>query len=505
MHNANILMLFAPSFKQFGCDVAKEYLRRNGGGKVYGLCTGLIEVKRYVEKELGEDVGHVWYLPAEEKTWLQDDELLKNISLVEQELGPGAVGRIMVADRRVGRGFVRGGVCRPDHIGRYAVRNATTFPQTYVAGLYMLLDKVLRQAKPDCVFLYAVAGAPALALAEICKARGIFFCRLNTPRIGNQYLIDTDPRGRLECVAKSYHKAVEGNLDLAGILPQAKKLLQSFQNNPIPPGYTQRNLAILNNRKPWRTTILALKGNLKYLIKSFIQRRDYSENIRRNWFKALVEWKRKFVPTKYFSSPPSANRPFIYYPLHVEPEASTMVLSPWHTNQESVIEALAKSAPADMLIVVKEHAPMLGLRPRGFYRAISRIPRVVLLGPEHNSLSLIQQASLVTVITGTAAWEAIRLHKPALVIGDSPFLVVGEGVIHEPCLARLAEAISKALNTPPASDLMLALYIAACLSESFEMSPSILWDKYEDHPQNERQAAVNNIVEGILKRECETV
>jgi len=146
---------------------------------------------------------------------------------------------------------------------------------------------------------------------------------------------------------------------------------------------------------------------------------------------------------------------------------------------------------------------MLGKRPRDFYRTISRIPRVILLGPEHNSLLLIQQASLVAVITGTAAWEAMRLGIPALVIGDSPYLAVGEGVVHEPCLANLPEAISTAIAMPPASDQSMELYIAACLHESFEMNPSLLWGKYDDHSSEERQAAVDNFVNGILKREAE--
>jgi hypothetical protein len=174
-----------------------------------------------------------------------------------------------------------------------------------------------------------------------------------------------------------------------------------------------------------------------------------------------------------------------------------MVLSPYHTDQISVIESLAKSAPADMVIVVKEHKPMLGKRPANFYKVISKIPRVILLWPEASSFQIINQSELVAVITGTAAFEAIRLKKPVLVIGDSPFLAIGEGVIHEPCLAKLPEAIAAGILLPPASDSALELYIAACLHESFDMNPSLLWGEYDSHPTGVKKMAANKIANGI--------
>jgi hypothetical protein len=114
----NILILFAPKFEKFGVDVGKEYIRRNGGGKVHGLCAGPESIREYVKKQLGHDAGFFWHLHSEEAHWLSGSQSTNNLVQIDQELGPGAVGRIMVADRRVGRGFVRGGLCRPDNVGK---------------------------------------------------------------------------------------------------------------------------------------------------------------------------------------------------------------------------------------------------------------------------------------------------------------------------------------------------------------------------------------------------
>ena len=122
----------------------------------------------------------------------------------------------------------------------------------------------------------------------------------------------------------------------------------------------------------------------------------------------------------------------------------------------------------------------------------------ILLDTEHNGLELVKKAAVTAVITGTAAWEAMCLHKPVLIIGDSPFFAVGEGFVHEPCLSRLPQAIARTLKTSPALDETIELFIAASLAESFEMPSSLLWGAYDEHSDEEKKSATSAIVEGII-------
>ena len=57
MSGKNLLMLFAPKFNDFGCDVARAFIARCGGGHVHGLCTGPPEVRDHVATELSEYGG----------------------------------------------------------------------------------------------------------------------------------------------------------------------------------------------------------------------------------------------------------------------------------------------------------------------------------------------------------------------------------------------------------------------------------------------------------------
>ena len=72
---------------------------------------------------------------------------------------------------------------------------------------------------------------------------------------------------------------------------------------------------------------------------------------------------------------------YLFVPLHIVPESSTLVLSPYYLNELFIIESLSKSVDANQFIVVKEHWAMIGERPLIFYKKIKKIPNVILISP----------------------------------------------------------------------------------------------------------------------------
>ena len=496
----SLLMLFAPKFDHFGCDVARAFLAKSGGGRVHGLCSGSREVHEHVAAELGAFGGRFWRLEDEELTWLAAPASNDELQAIERDLGPGAFGRIVTGDRRVGRGFVRGGLTRPDRIGRSVSRDPATAAQRYVNGLYRFLQTVLQETEPDVVFCYAVAGAPAVALAEVCRMRGIPFRVLTYTRIGDGHVLDEDAPGRLPLVARRFEQARDGYSPFApSLLAAAREHLKAFRAAPVAP----KSMVVTSMPSHPFSALAAgvrfLLHLMLFCLKEACHGRPPGVQATRQLFKVWITLRRRFERLIHFSPIETLPRDFIYFPLHIDPEASTMVLSPWHTDQLAIIESVAKSAPAHFRIAVKEHAPMLGLRPRGYYRQIARMPRVTLLHPQHSSFDLIAKAALTVTITGTAAWEAILLGRPALIIGDSPFLPIGEGFVYERDLTRFPRAIESALATPPASDEILTLYIAALQSEAFELPMSLLWGDYGAHSADQRHAGSAAIANEIAR------
>ena len=78
--------------------------------------------------------------------------------------------------------------------------------------------------------------------------------------------------------------------------------------------------------------------------------------------------------------------PFVYYPLHSEPERALSIAAPFFTNQIDVITNIAKSLPVGYKLFVKEHPSMTLKRGTGrklsFYKDLLKLPNVKLIHPE---------------------------------------------------------------------------------------------------------------------------
>ncbi len=194
---------------------------------------------------------------------------------------------------------------------------------------------------------------------------------------------------------------------------------------------------------------------------------------------------------------------FIYFTLHVDPEASTMHLSPEFTDQVAVIELLAKRRPLHMNIMVKEHPNMIGRRPPGFYEAIRRLPGVYLINPAIASRELVKRAKLVFTITGTVAWEAIVLQKPAVMLGHFPFLPFATKVGKGLRLAKvdtLADDIQEGLKLKPVPDEELQRFLSLLFEQSFSLSSQLFWGEVSDEIVVQNITMVQDMAAQFMKR-----
>jgi hypothetical protein len=119
--------------------------------------------------------------------------------------------------------------------------------------------------------------------------------------------------------------------------------------------------------------------------------------------------------------PPVPGEKYVLYPIHFQPEASTLVQAPMYLDQLALLEDVAKSLPIGVRLYVKEHVVNTGRWPIEFYDAIRAIPSARLLGPNEPTWPLIQNASAIAVITGTMGWEGLMFGKPVITFGDVYF------------------------------------------------------------------------------------
>jgi hypothetical protein len=142
------------------------------------------------------------------------------------------------------------------------------------------------------------------------------------------------------------------------------------------------------------------------------------------------------------SKKPKDGDKYIFYAMHFEPEASTLVRTPL-SNQIYIIKMLADSLPAGWKLYIKEHPHQFAIvnktrwyqlknihffRNKLFYDEIRQLKSVELINGNLGSKDLIQKAQCIASINGTVAVEAIKYKKPLFLFGhlSTPFGYCGD-------------------------------------------------------------------------------
>ncbi|PWM47156.1 MAG: hypothetical protein DBX47_01050 [Clostridiales bacterium] len=192
----------------------------------------------------------------------------------------------------------------------------------------------------------------------------------------------------------------------------ADSFLTEFEQNSI-----EKQNAVFGFAEPKIEWVYLKLAFLELFDKSYKDKFDYinyelykSHFDRFKFYFRYKKIKKLFTPADY-------NKKYIYYPLHYQPEASTIVCAQKYEKQLIYIDHIAKSLPADTLLYLKEHYVLLGHKEISFYKEIKRYPNVVLVSPWDDGKKLIMNSQAVITLTGTAGWEAMLLRKPVILGG----------------------------------------------------------------------------------------
>jgi hypothetical protein len=151
----------------------------------------------------------------------------------------------------------------------------------------------------------------------------------------------------------------------------------------------------------------------------------------------------------------SSDRPYVYFPLHYEPERTTTPDGAMYRDQLQALGLLRSIVPDEVDIVVKEHPSTFNSRMHGHmgrhprhYQALTRIAGLRLLPSTFPSNQLLSGCVAVATITGTAALEGALMGKPALHFGNPWYQDCPNTLPYDPKLTW--EAILQASISDPA-------------------------------------------------------
>lgn len=392
-------------------------------------------------------------------------------------LGTRKLRKIIAADRELGHGLISGGFYEETPLIKQ-LRNNDKDRWKLIIGMLDYFFCEFERLRPAFVFLNEMTFSWELAMYFAATELGIPCLTLLYLRPTESYMITDNPYDHSDEIENCYQQALHEPATVADTMKKARLIVNNFQNRQSPPlASTQiKNKIQKQTSRAGMLKTLAIDCAKVAAVatgaagtKSFIRQCSAWQILKTNLrvhrtARKILLRKNTFEPFEKYK-----NENYIYYPFHVEPEASIMVRSERFSNQFAFIEQLSKNMPLGYRLLVKEHLPMIGKRPSGFYEQIAKLPDVHLISPFANGFELVKQAQLVCVLTGTSGWEAIQFGKPVLALGDAQYLSIGEGYRKLQDFLNMDSEIEEAMQTPPVSKERLELFVASVLKCQTEL------------------------------------
>ena len=301
---------------------------------------------------------------------------------------------------------------------RYLIYRDYDYCVHTAAGLFAFWEYVFTTYNVDFFYDEVIATLLTYAAYLVGKKTGtgyysLMFMRACGMDLTHHYILN-DPFEKMYDMPEDYASIPVTDEQRA----KAEAFLSGFEEKHSKPAFMS-----FSGKKPkWKAKFFILP--LFYLRQRFFNpfTRDKGSYI---YYKAyehtmdeLVFFFRYLKARKYFNQKADLNKKFVYFPLHMQPEATTIVCAPKYEKQLYFIDSLVKSLPADTMLYVKEHYSFLGIRENSFYEQLKLYPNVVLIDPWEDSIKLIEKSQCVATLTGTAGQEAMLLRHPVFMSGD---------------------------------------------------------------------------------------
>lgn len=287
----------------------------------------------------------------------------------------------------------------------------------YLLRLFVLLKSFLVENKIDVVIGEATP-ANELLTAAVCEWIDVPYYFPITVRVpGDRFAFF---KGRFH--AEFALNKNTSNKERASAEAWAEQFLAAFEQKKPKPSYWYKNNKLPSVQFVWLFKLV------KTLVDEFKYKNSDPTRFDLGWLlkKRVGEvWNRyRLRAVSFHEVALDTKEKFILYPLHKQPESSVDVLGDFYSDQLNLIKQIVRSLPAGYKLYVKEHSNAIGDRPLGFYREIERLPNTKLISPYTDSFILLKLASVVVTISGTMAYEAGLLGRPAITFSKMFFNVL---------------------------------------------------------------------------------
>lgn len=222
--------------------------------------------------------------------------------------------------------------------------------------------------------------------------------------------------------------------------------------------------------------------------------------------------KRKALLDRYtaLSIEPDFTQPYVYFPLHWQPENTTVPMAGRFSDQYMAVKMLSEAIPENYQIYIKENPGQFEwhrasfARYATFYDDFTKVNGVKLVKMESDPFLLIDHSVCVYTITGTVGWEAVIRNKIALVTGQCIWYRGAPGTYNVDSVESIKDIFQKVITKDIYIDKnKLKEFICSLLDRTYEcvVSSAHIERLVDDKEKNINEAA-GAVVNHLFPRGC---
>ncbi|PIB28700.1 hypothetical protein BFP77_08675 [Maribacter sp. 4U21] len=296
---------------------------------------------------------------------------------------------------------------------RYIIRKERALQKKLLVYTYLFYENLFKKGTTH-YFTTGIAYTYNLVSYQVCKDRGIKHISFYGTRISNRTAISLDVTNTFNEVRDMFRRFSVSKVSENMFLP-----IQDFVNRPKQPSYMK------NAINSSTIKMIFITEFFRRFNKYFFKTKHKYDYFTRNPFE-LSSFKLKkivnaqiinFLHNRVFDKVDYSDDYYIF-PLHMQPEASTIILSPFNVDQKTTIINISKILPLNAVLYVKEHRSALGQHSLAFYQDLKKHPNIKLISYKENMFDLIKNSKGTINLSSTVGLEALMLQKPSVVLGN---------------------------------------------------------------------------------------
>lgn len=302
-------------------------------------------------------------------------------------------------------------------VDRLLIKKSVENQKKILVYTFLFYEKLFSTKKVSHYFTTGIAYMYNLASYQVAKrfnVKHISFYDIRNP-YQKRTAVSYGIKNKFDLVVKDFTKYKNKS-----VTPEMLEQLHKFRNKPVQPTY-MKNLI----NKQTINSILLREFFIRFK-KYYFDKNSKFDYFTRNPFGLSYEKLRKLFYSKLlslysqkiFHKSDLENDKYFLFPIHMYPEASTLVLSKYYVNQIETITNISKTLPLNTYLYVKEHKSALGERKFNFYNELKKYPNIKIISFIENTFELINNSQGIITLSSTVGWEGVLLKKLVIVLGD---------------------------------------------------------------------------------------